>query len=263
MKRHARTHARHGIPRALAFSVAAATIAGAAIVIAMTTTLSPADRSTDPAADEVRVDGIRTTAGRAVAVDLADGAVVEGRAPRDTETISMAVTVAGVPAGSRTVPLTLTEDGAFFARVDTSVADLLLAGRATAAITFRSASGEALGRTRFELAPEGFNLFTVPLLASVIVLIVAAGYVQWAVRQISEGRKPIRLRYRLALLGMPAGFAVTTVAWAVRGTEPAAMSAVISMLLLVVAGGLAGRAAMPSWRREMVAGTVPADTATA
>ncbi|MCA1692485.1 MAG: serine/threonine protein kinase, partial [Actinobacteria bacterium] len=186
----------------------------------------------------VRVAGVDAAAG-AVALDLADVVIVEGRPPGGVpDQVRLALSIGGIGVGSASGTTELGADGSFRAVVDLAGSRYVAAGRTTGQLDLLS-GGRSVGSRSFAVRSTRSGLLSLPGAVGIAALLFLVAYAESVLRLLRRGRRRRTGVATLVLLGGPLGCAVALVAALLAGREPG----LLTMVLAGLAGGGAGLAA--------------------
>ncbi|MFN2504418.1 MAG: protein kinase [Acidimicrobiales bacterium] len=186
----------------------------------------------------VRVAGVDAAAG-AVALDLADVVIVEGRLPGGVpDQVRLALSIGGIGVGSASGTTELGADGSFRAVVDLAGSRYVAAGRTTGQLDLLS-GGRSVGSRSFAVRSTRSGPLSLPGAVGIAALLFLVAYAESVLRLLRRGRRRRTGVATLVLLGGPLGCAVALVAALLAGREPG----LLTMVLAGLAGGGAGLAA--------------------
>jgi serine/threonine-protein kinase len=226
---------------AIPFAIAAA-LALAAVVVALVGLGAPAIGGDLPPGT-VTVSGIDPVGAGEITADLSKPIPIVVTAP-GADSASLALDILGTSVGGRTVPLTPGPAGGT-AMLSSPVNRYVLAGSLPAEITVMRGP-TPVGTYRFTLSSTQSALTTVTAVGTLILILIAAAYLESNIRVLRQGRRESPASVLAALLFAAAlGVAAVAAAWVLFGSPPTIATLTISAGL----GALAGLAAALGARR--------------
>jgi serine/threonine-protein kinase len=224
----------------------------AVVLVAFAAPIGEVEREGDLEAGTVTVNGADPAAGEPLLLDLGAPFTIAGRLPDpDADRIELGMSAAGVPLGTGSNALVKNPDGTFTTEVDATASRYLVAGNATAELTFLRADQSVVRTQEFEVDSKQTPWVTASFGGALLTLFFLLGYVDSNLRALRRGKRRVTSVIGLTILAVPLGVAVAVIAWAMTGREPTGASIAATAVVAAAAGLAAGWGGLRSGRRRL------------
>jgi serine/threonine-protein kinase len=212
---------------------------------------SPAKAGTIPPGS-VKVANVDPSAGQVVPVNLAQPVPVAGTLPpaaHGANNVQLAFSVAGVPLGKVSAPLTATPTGQFTASLSSTNARYLVASQTPTKLQFLNGS-QVLAEDTFLLRSHQSALLSVPGAFAIAALLFCAAYLESLLRALRRAPNRWTRFLGLVIMGGLLGVAAVIWGWLIASTQPTTTALVVCAVVGAAAGVSAGLAAVRFGQRR-------------
>jgi len=204
----------------------------------------------------VKLAGADPSSGQVIPVNLAQPVTVAGMVPaaaHGADTLRLSFSVAGVPLGHLSSPLTVTPTGQFSESLASTSARYLIASQTPTKLQFLTA-GKVVAQDSFLLRNHQSPFLSVPGAVAIALVLFVAAYIESLLRTIRRQRKKVTGHIGLVILGGLVGVTAVVWAWLIAATQPASTSFVVCAVIGAAGGVAAGLAAARMGQRRRMRG---------